>query len=328
LSSRPRVFVTRRLVGDGVQRLAGEVDVEVWPGDDPPPPPVLASEAQRSEGILTNIADRVDAALIDGAAGLHIVSQMAVGYDNIDVAAATRRGVLVTNTPGVLTEATADMAFALLLAQARRLPEGERAMRRGEWGEWKPWFLLGRDLTGKTLGIVGLGAIGQAVARRALGFGMRVIYTSRRRKAEAEASLGIAWRELPQLLAESDYVSLHMALNAETRGMFGAAEMARMKPDAVLINTARGGVVDQAALVQALRERRIGGAGLDVFEAEPLPRDHELLSLDNVVVAPHLGSATVETRTRMSDLAVDNLIAFFRGETPPCPVNPEVVRGT
>jgi glyoxylate reductase len=328
LSSRPRVFVTRRLVGAGVQRLAGEVDVEVWPGDDPPPPPVLASEAQRSEGILTNIADRVDAALIDGAAGLHIVSQMAVGYDNIDVAAATRRGVLVTNTPGVLTEATADMAFALLLAQARRLPEGERAMRRGEWGEWKPWFLLGRDLTGKTLGIVGLGAIGQAVARRALGFGMRVIYTSRRRKAEAEASLGIAWRELPQLLAESDYVSLHVALNNETRAMIGAAELARMKPGAVLINTARGGVIDQAALVQALREGRIGGAGLDVFETEPLPADHVLLSLDNVVVAPHLGSATVETRTRMSDLAVDNLLAFFRGERPPCPVNAEVLART
>jgi glyoxylate reductase len=328
LRSRPRVFVTRRLVGDGVERLAGEADVEVWPEDDPPPPAVLASEAERSDGILTNIADRVDAALIDGAAGLRIVSQMAVGYDNIDVAAATRRGVLVTNTPGVLTEATADMAFALLLAQARRLPEGERAMRRGEWGEWKPWFLLGRDLTGKTLGIVGLGAIGRAVARRALGFGMRVVYTSRQRKPEVEVSLEIGWRELPQLLAEADYVSLHMALNAETRGMIGAPELARMKPDAVLINTARGGVVDQAALVQALREGRIGGAGLDVFEAEPLPPDHELLSLDNVVVAPHLGSATVDTRTRMSDLAVDNLIAFFRGETPPCPVNPEVVRGT
>jgi glyoxylate reductase len=273
-----------------------------------------------------NIADRVDATLLDAAAPrLRIVSQMAVGYDNIDIASATRRGVLVTNTPGVLTDATADMAFALLLAQARRLPEGDRAMRAGGWGDWQPWFLLGRDLTGKTLGVVGLGAIGTAVARRARGFGMRVVYYSRQRKPEAEAELSVEWRELPALLAEADYVSLHVALSGETRGMIGAPELSRMKPDAVLINTARGGVVDQAALLRALRDGTIGGAGLDVFESEPLTPDDPLLSLDNVVVAPHLGSATLETRTRMSDLAVDNLLAYFRGETPPCPVNAEVL---
>jgi glyoxylate reductase len=325
LADKPRVFVSRRLVGDGVLRLAAEVEVELWPGDDPPPADVLHSEAQNSDGILVNIADRVDAALIEAAPRLRIVSQMAVGYDNIDVDAATRLGVLVTNTPGVLTEATADMAFALLLAQARRLPEGLRAINLGTWGDWQPWFLLGRDLSGKTLGIVGLGEIGKAVARRAMGFGMRVIYTSRQRKPEVEAALGVAWRELPVLLAESDYVSLHMALNDDTRAMIGPAELAQMKPDGVLINTARGGVVDQAALVQALREGRIGGAGLDVFESEPLARDHPLLEFDNVVVAPHLGSATVETRTRMSDLAVDNLLAFFRGERPPRCVNSEVL---
>jgi glyoxylate reductase len=322
---RPRVFVSRRLVGEGVSRLQADLDVELWPGDDPPPPEVLREEAARSEGILVNIGDRVDAAVLEAAPGLRIVSQMAVGYDSIDVATATARGVLVTNTPGVLTDATADMAFALLLAQARRLPEGERAIRRSEWGDWKPWFLLGRDLTGKTLGIVGLGAIGMAVARRALGFGMRVVYNSRHRKPEAEAEMGLEWRELPALLAESDYVSLHMALNQETRGMIGAGELAQMKSDAVLINTARGGVVDQAELVQALRDGTIGGAGLDVFESEPLAADDALMSLDNVVVAPHLGSATVETRTRMSDLAVDNLLAFFRGERPPCCVNGEVL---
>jgi glyoxylate reductase len=321
----PRVFVTRRLVGDGLQRLAREVETEVWPGDDSPPPGVLREQAARSDGILTNIADRVDEDVLAASPRLRIVSQMAVGYDNIDVPAATRRGVLVTNTPGVLTEATADMAFALLLSQARRLPEAERSVRQGAWGEWKPWFLLGRDLYRKTLGIVGLGAIGQAMARRGRGFGMRVLYTSRQRKPEAEAEIGVEWRDLSRLLAEADFVSVHVALTEDTRHMLGARELAMMKRDAVLINTARGGVIDQAALCDTLREGRIGGAGLDVFETEPVSPDDPLLTLDNVVVAPHLGSATVETRTRMTDLAVDNLLAFFAGREPPCCVNPEVL---
>jgi glyoxylate reductase len=325
VTERPRVFVSRRLVGDGVSRLQAELDVEVWPDDDPPPHEVLRAEAARSDGVLVNISDRVDAELLHASPNLRIVSQLAVGYDSIDVSGATERGVLVTNTPGVLTDATADMAFALLLAQARRIPESERSVREGQWGEWRPWTLLGHDLTGKTLGIVGLGAIGLAMARRGKGFGMRIVYTSRQRKPEAEAELGAEWRDLPSLLAESDYVSLHVALTEETRHLIGAAELAQMKPGAVLINTARGGVVDQEALLQALRDDKIGGAGLDVFATEPLPPNHPLLSLSNVVVSPHLGSATVETRTRMCDLAVDNLLAFFRGERPPCCVNPEVL---
>jgi glyoxylate reductase len=325
LADRPRIFVSRRLVGDGVSRLQAELDVEVWPDDDPPPPNVLRAEAARSEGILVNISDRVDAELLQASPNLRIVSQLAVGYDSIDVAVATERSVLVTNTPGVLTDATADLAFALLLAQARRVPESERNVRDGEWGEWAPWTLLGRDPSGKTLGIVGLGSIGTAMARRGKGFGMRILYTSRQRKADAEAELGAEWRDLPSLLAESDFVSLHVALTEDTHHLIGAAELALMKPEAVLVNTARGGVVDQDALVQALRDGTIGGAALDVFATEPLAPDDPLLSFSNVVVSPHLGSATVETRTRMCDLAVDNLLAFFRGERPPCCVNPEVL---
>jgi glyoxylate reductase len=320
-----RVFVTRKLVGDGLERLARECDVEVWQDRDPPPHAELTSEAERSDGLLTLIADRIDAELIERAPRLRVVSNMAVGYDNIDVAYASKRGVLVTNTPGVLTETVADLTFGLMLATARRLPEGERAVRQGEWGEWSPTFLLGRDVHGKTLGIVGLGAIGLAVARRALGFGMQVVYTSRRRKPEAEDALGLRWLTLSELLAESDYVSLTSALTPETRGMIGAREFALMKPDAVLVNTARGGLVDQAALVEALRWGQIGGAALDVFAAEPIAPDDPLLQLPNVVVMPHAGSASVETRARMTDLAVDNLLAIFHGEMPPSPVNPEVL---
>ena len=322
---RPRVFVSRRLIGDGVSRLRAELDVEVWPDKDPPPHDVLRAEAARSEGILVNISDRVDAQLLQTSPNLRIVSQLAVGYDTIDVAAATERGVLVTNTPGVLTDATADLAFALLLAQTRRVPEAERSVRDGEWGEWAPWTLLGRDPSGKTLGIVGMGGIGTAMARRGKGFGMRILYTSRQRKPDVEAELDAEWRDLPTLLAESDFVSLHVALTEDTHHLIGAAEFALMKPEAVLVNTARGGVVDQEALVRALREGTIGGAALDVFASEPIPPDDPLLGFSNVVVSPHLGSATVETRTRMCDLAVDNLLTFFRGERPTACVNPEVL---
>ncbi|HLF72052.1 MAG TPA: D-glycerate dehydrogenase [Dehalococcoidia bacterium] len=310
---------------DSVERLRASADVAVWPGSDPPPYETLRDEASRSQALFTTITERIDAALLDASPGLRIVSQLAVGYDNIDVPACTAHGVLVTNTPGVLTESVADLTFALILGWARRMPEGERILREGRWPVWHPSFHLGRDVHGATLGIIGLGAIGIAAARRAKGFGMRVLYTSRERKPAAEAELGAEQRSLEDLLRESDYVSIHCALTPETRGLIGAKELALMKPTGVIVNTARGGIIDQDALVEALRERRIGGAALDVFAVEPIPTDDPLLRLDNVVVSPHIGSATVETRRRMTDLAVRNIEAFFRGERPECCVNPEVL---
>ncbi len=323
--ARPRIFVTRGLVGTGLDRLAAEADVTIWPDLDPPPHEKLLDEAARSQGLLTTIADRIDADFFRAAPSIRAVSQLAVGYDNIDVAAANEHGVLVCNTPGVLTDATADLAFALMLAHARRLLAGDRALRSGAWGEWSPVFMLSNDLHAKTLGIIGLGAIGRAVAERAKGFKMPLLYWSRSRKPEAEAELGIQWRELDDLLRESDYVSINIALSEESRGLIGEREFDLMKPSGVIVNTARGPIIDQEALYRALVEKRIGGAALDVFEHEPLPTDHPLLALDNVVVSPHVGSATFETRARMTDLAVDNLLAFFRGEMPPAAVNPEVL---
>jgi len=326
---RARIFVSRDLPGDGIARLkqAGFA-VDVWTQHDPPPVGVLMGAASACDGLLTMLTERANADLLDAAPDVRIVSNMAVGYDNIDVEACRRRGVLVTNTPGVLTETTADLAFALMLAVARRVVEGDRIVREGGWGAWHPSFLLGRDLYGATLGIVGLGAIGEAVARRAHGFGMGVLYTSRHRRPEAERDLGVDWRSLDDLLRESDFVSVHVALNDETRGLIGPQELSLMKPSAFLVNTARGGIVDQAALVEALSERRIGGAGLDVAAVEPVPPDDPLLRLDNLVITPHVGSATVATRTKMADLAVENLIAFFEGRRPPHCVNPEVLEGS
>jgi glyoxylate reductase len=321
----PRVFVTRDLPGAGLERLRGITDVEVWPGIDPPPREALLAGAAGADALLSLLTDRVDVELLDAAPGLRIVSNMAVGYDNIDVAACTARRILVTNTPDVLTETVGDLTFALILGFARCLVEGERVVREGRWPPWRPADFLGRDVHGATLGIVGLGAIGTAVARRARGFGMRVLYTSRQRKSAAEAELGVEWRDLDSLLHEAEYVSLHVALTPETRGLIGERALALMRPDAVLVNTARGPIVDQEALVRALEAGSIAGAALDVFAVEPLPPDDPLLALDNVLVAPHVGSATVVTRTRMADLAVDNLIAFFEGGRPPCVVNPAVL---
>jgi glyoxylate reductase len=323
--SRPRVYVTRQLPGDALDRLRERAQVEVWPKELPPSRDELARALTTAEGLLCLLTDSIDASLLEGAPHLRAVSTMAVGYDHIDVEACTRRGIVVTNTPGVLTEATADLAFALLLAAARRLSEGERAVREGRWTAWHPSFLLGRDVHGATLGIVGLGQIGMAVARRARGFDMRVLYFSRTRRPEAEAELAIEYRSFESLLEESDFVSVHVPLTAQTRHMFNDDAFQRMKPSAIFVNTARGAVVDEAALQRALESGRIGGAAIDVTEAEPISKNDPLLRLPNLLVTPHIGSASIAARGNMAAMAVDNLLAALEGRRPAQCVNPEAL---
>ena len=322
---KPRVYVTRKLPGEGIERLRAQCEVSVWDEDGPPPRERLIDEVREAEGLLCLLTDNVDAGLLDAAPRLRIVSTMAVGYDHIDVDAATARGVLVANTPGVLTETTADMAFALLLAAARRLPEAERAVREGRWTAWSPLFLAGADVHGATLGIVGLGAIGRAVARRARGFDMRVLYTSRTPKPELEQELGVQYVSFEDLLAQSDFVTVHVPLTPETRHMFDDQAFARMKPTAVFVNTARGAIVDETALLRALGSHAIACAAIDVTETEPLPKHDPLLRLPNLLVTPHIASASVATRTRMADLAVENLLAGLAGKLPAHCVNPDAL---
>jgi glyoxylate reductase len=308
-----RCFVTRRLPGTALDRLRGEHDVGVWPEPEPPPSAALLDGVREAEGLLTLLTDRVDAELLDAAGALRAIANYAVGTDNIDLDAATARGIPVGNTPDVLTETTADLAFALMLAAARRIVEADAAVRAGDWPEWQPDAFLGHDLHGATLGIVGFGRIGQAVARRGEGFGMTVLHTSR--------SGGI---RLEELLGRSDFVSLHAPLTPQTRGLIGAAELAAMKPTAILVNTARGPLVHTAALESALREGQIAAAGLDVTDPEPLPADHSLLQAPNLVVVPHIGSASHRMREEMADMAVDNLMAALDGRRMPHCANPEV----
>jgi glyoxylate reductase len=298
-----RVFVTRRLPGDALARLAAEHEVDVWPERLPPPAEVLRERTARVHGLLALLTDRIDAGVIAAAPDLRVISNYAVGSDNVDKAAAAARGIPVGITPDVLTEATADLAFAGLLAVARRLPEAMAAVREGAWKTWEPDWLLGHDVHGSTLGVVGFGRIGQAVARRAAGFDMRVLHTPD--------------TPLPGLLADADAVSLHVPLTPDTRHLIDAAALERMKPTAVLVNTARGGVVDQQALAEALHRGRIAGAALDVTDPEPLPPDHPLLDAPNLLVLPHIGSATHQARRRMADLAVANLMAGLAGHPLP-----------
>jgi glyoxylate reductase len=323
-STRPHVFVTRRLPGDAVARLSQVAEVDQWPDELPPAYDELVRRTANVDGIICLLTDRIDVALIAAAPSLRAICNVAVGYDNIDLAAATARRIPVGNTPGVLTETTADLAFALILATARRIVEAERFVRDGRWRTWDPNLLLGHDVHGSTLGIVGYGQIGQALARRALGFSMRVLYTSRTpRPADAVGERV----DLDTVLRESDVVSLHAPLTPETTRMIGERELRLMKPTASLVNTARGGIIDQSALVRALEEGWIAGAGLDVAEIEPIPPGDPLLRAPNVTLLPHIGSASHATRERMASMAVDNCLAALRGERMPHCVNLEVYAG-
>lgn len=320
-ADRPRAFVTRMLPDPILQTLQEAARISVWPEDRPPTPEELARGAADAEGLLCLLTDRIDSSFLDSAPHLRVVSQMAVGTDNIDVDECTRRGIPVGNTPGVLTETTADLAFGLILATARRIVEADRFLRAGKWQTWSPMLLTGPDVHHATLGIVGMGRIGFEVARRARGFQMRVLYHSRSRHEDAETEFGAEYRPLDDLLAESDFVSVHAPLTRETRGIIGRRQLRRMKRTAILVNTSRGPLVDEAALVDALRTQTIAGAGLDVFETEPLSLSSPLLQLPNVVLNPHIGSASVQTRTRMAEIAARNLIAGLESKPLPYSVN-------
>lgn len=321
MTARPRVFVTRQSFDAPIERLRAVADVEVWPEDRPAPREALLAGVRDADGLLCTLVDRVDRALLEAAPRLRVIGTMAVGYDNIDLASAAARGIAVGNTPDVLTDATADVALGLMLMVARRLGEGYRDVREGRWGAWGPRAHLGVDLEGQTLGVVGFGRIGQSLARKCrAAFGMRVLYTRRGGESAEGPALGARRVELDELLRESDFVSLHVDLNASTRGLIGARELARMKPDAVLVNTSRGQVVAQRALFEALRDGRLFGAGLDVAEVEPMRPDDPLLGLPNCIVTPHVGSATRRTRLAMAEIAVDNVLAGLRGEPLRTPV--------
>ncbi len=321
---RPKVYVTRPIFREAVELLETLAQVTVWPQETPPPYDALREEVRDSDGLFSLLTDTIDPALMDAAPRLRVVSNMAVGYDNIDVPAATVRGVYVGNTPGVLTETTADFTFALMAAWARRIPEAQTFTRQGLWKTWGPMLLLGAELHGATLALVGLGRVGQAVAKRASGFGMRVLYHSRSRNAGAERELGVEYvPDLHMVLAQADFVSLHVPLTDQTRGLIGVAEFEAMQPHAALINTARGEVVDQKALYRALKDGLIGGAALDVADPEPMVADDPLLGLDNVIVTPHIGSASHVTRMKMAMLAAQNIVDVLEGRAPTHCVNPD-----
>ena len=322
--AKKKVFVTRRIPQVGLDMIQPHCELTVWENELPPGREIMLQEVQRVDGLLCLLTEPIDAELMDAGRDLAVISQMAVGVDNIDLAAATARDLPVGHTPGVLTEATADMAFTLLMAAARRIPEGIDKVRNGDWLTWEPLGLLGADIWGATLGIVGLGRIGEAVARRARGFAMRILYHDALPRPELEAELGVLPVTMEELLAESDFVSLHCPLLPETTHLIDAAALQAMKPTAILINTSRGPVVDPAALVQGLREGWILRAALDVTDPEPIPADHPLVKLPNCIVVPHIASATVTSRDKMATMAAENLLAGLQSRQLPYCSNPAV----
>jgi glyoxylate reductase len=323
---KPKVYVTRELPERGLKAIEKYFVIEVWTEYAPPPKKVIIEKAKNVDALASLLSDKIDAEVFDTAPNLKIVAQMAVGFDNIDVQEATKRGIYVTNTPEVLTDTTADFAWTLLMAIARRVVEADKYVRAGQWKVgWHPSMMQGRDVYGATIGIVGAGRIGYAVAKRATGFDMKILFYDVVPRPEIE-KLGAKKVDLDTLFRESDFVSIHVPLMKETLHLVNAEKLRLMKKTAYLINNSRGPVVDEKALYEALKEGRIAGAGLDVFEEEPIPLENPLLKLDNVVVAPHISSATYETRSKMAEMVAENLVAFFEGRKPPNLVNPDVMK--
>jgi len=324
---KPKVYVTRQLFEKAVNFLKKHADVEVFEGEDNPVPrEVLLKKVKKVDGLLCLLTDKIDAEVLDSGKNLRVVSNYAVGFNNIDIGEATKRGVYVANTPGILTETTADCTFALMMCIARRIAEADRYTRNGSWiHAWGPKMFLGSDLHGKTLGILGMGRIGTALTKRAKGFGMNVIYYDNIRRMDLEDELGIKYCSFLVLLKKSDFVSIHVPLTDATYHMIGERELSSMKKTAFLINTARGPIVSEEALYHALKNKLIAGAGIDVFEKEPIDKDNPILKLDNIVITPHIASASIDTRTNMAVLASTNLIDVLEGRVPTNLVNPDVV---
>jgi len=322
---KPRVYVTRQIFPDALDLIEKSAELELWPDDEPPSPEQLMEAMSNVDGAIINVMDRIDAPLLDAAPKLRVLSQVAAGLDNIDIPEATKRDIMVGYTPGVLAKSTADLAFALLLAVARRVVESDKWVREGNWKiSHHPMFWLGSEVNGSTLGILGLGGIGLEMAKRGLGFDMKVLYHSRTRKRDLEKEYGLKYASFKRVLAESDFLSIHVPLTPQTNHFIGEKQLQMMKPSSILVNLSRGPVVDTEALHQALTKGTIAGAGLDVFDPEPVPTDHPILGLDNVVVLPHIGSASNRSRRDMHLLAARNLVAGLNGDRLEECANPEV----